>query len=172
MGFFDFVEQHHAVGLAADLICQLAAVIIADIAGRRADQAGAGVFFAEFAHVDFYQIVRAAEHFARQHSGQLGLADARRSHENKRADRPLVAGHARTAAPNGARHLADRLRLADHVAAQVFLQRPQQLGFLGDDPAHRDAGHHRNRGGNVVSGKFERTFFIFQPQTLEVFVQL
>ena len=40
MRLLDFVEQHHAVRPAADLLGELAAFFVTDVARRRADQAG------------------------------------------------------------------------------------------------------------------------------------
>ena len=39
VGLLDLVEQDHGVGPAADRLGQLAGLVVADIAGRRADQA-------------------------------------------------------------------------------------------------------------------------------------
>ena len=52
VGFFHFVEQNHAVRLAAHLLGEIAALFIAHIARRRADQAGNAVFFHVFRHID------------------------------------------------------------------------------------------------------------------------
>ena len=52
VGLFDFVEQDHAVGAAADGFAQLAAFLVADVAGRRADEPGDGVLLHVFAHVN------------------------------------------------------------------------------------------------------------------------
>ena len=40
VGLLDLVEQHHAVGPAAHGLGELAALVVADVAGRRADEAG------------------------------------------------------------------------------------------------------------------------------------
>ncbi len=40
VGLFDFVEEHDGVGAAADLLGQLAAFLVADVARRGADHAG------------------------------------------------------------------------------------------------------------------------------------
>ena len=37
MGFFHFIQKNHAVWFAADLLSQVAAFFVADIAGRRTD---------------------------------------------------------------------------------------------------------------------------------------
>ena len=52
MGFLDLVEQQHAMRVLVDGIGQQAALIIADIARRRADQAGNAVAFHIFGHVE------------------------------------------------------------------------------------------------------------------------
>src|SRR5204862_286412 len=43
MRFFDFVEKDDGVRTAADLLGELAALFVADVSGRSADQAGDGV---------------------------------------------------------------------------------------------------------------------------------
>ena len=52
MRLFDFVEQQHGVGVAVDRVGQQTALIEADVAGRRADQARHGVRLHVFAHVE------------------------------------------------------------------------------------------------------------------------
>ena len=85
----DLVEQDHGVGLAADRLGQLAALFVADVAGRRADQRRHVVPLHELGHVDLDQRVLGAEHELGQRLGQLGLADAGGAEEDERADRPL-----------------------------------------------------------------------------------
>src|SRR5690606_32227476 len=48
----DLVEQHHRVGPAADRLGELAALVVADVARGRADQAGHRVLLLVLAHVD------------------------------------------------------------------------------------------------------------------------
>ena len=52
MGFFDFVEQQHAVGMLVDRVGQQPALVKADIAGRGADQPRDGVPLHVFGHVE------------------------------------------------------------------------------------------------------------------------
>ena len=40
VGLFHLIEQHHAVGFAADSLGQLAALLITHVSRRRTDQAG------------------------------------------------------------------------------------------------------------------------------------
>ena len=55
VGFFDFIEQHDGVGPAADGFAELAALLVAHVAGRRADEPGDGVLFLILAHVNAEQ---------------------------------------------------------------------------------------------------------------------
>ena len=48
----NFVEQDHGIRFAPHRFGQVAALFIADIAGRRADQAGDRMLLHEFTHVD------------------------------------------------------------------------------------------------------------------------
>ena len=52
MRFFDLVEQHDLIGPTAHGFGQRAAFLIADIAGRRADQARDRMLFHIFRHVE------------------------------------------------------------------------------------------------------------------------
>ena len=83
----DFVEEHHAVRLAADSLAELAALLVADVARRRADESRNGVFLHVLAHVDTHQRRLVIEQKLSQRAGQLGLTDAGRAHKNERADR-------------------------------------------------------------------------------------
>ena len=89
MGLLDLVEQDDAVVLAADGLGQLAALVEADVARRRPDEAADVVALHELAHVDLDERVLAAEHELGERLGELGLPDAGRAEEDERADRPL-----------------------------------------------------------------------------------
>ena len=79
MGLFHFVQKNHAVRFAADLFGQVAALFVADIARRRADQACNGVFFHVFGHIDTNQMIFAVEQEACQSFAQLGFTHAGRA---------------------------------------------------------------------------------------------
>ncbi len=55
MGLLDFVQQHDGVGTTADLLGQLTAFFVADVAGRGTDQAADVVLLHVLAHVDLNQ---------------------------------------------------------------------------------------------------------------------
>ena len=84
MRLFDLVEQQHAVRMLVDAVGQQAALVEADIARRRADQAGDRVPLHVFRHVEAQQLD--AQRIG-QLLGDLGLADAGRAGEQVVADR-------------------------------------------------------------------------------------
>ena len=65
----DLVEQDDAVRLAAHDLGELAALVVADVAGRRADEAGHGVLLHVLAHVDLHEVVLVAEEEVRPACG-------------------------------------------------------------------------------------------------------
>jgi hypothetical protein len=75
VGLLDLVEQQHRVGLAPDRLGELTALVVADVAGGRADQAGDGVLLHVLGHVDADHRVLVAEQELGEGAGELGLAD-------------------------------------------------------------------------------------------------
>ena len=55
MGFFNLVEQQHAVGRLADSVCQQATILIAHITCWRADELRYRMLLRIFAHVETHQ---------------------------------------------------------------------------------------------------------------------
>ena len=135
----DLVEQDHAVALAAHRLGQLAALVEADVAGRRADEPRHVVALHELAHVDLDERVLAAEHELGERPRQLGLADPGGPHEDERADRPLRVLEPGPRAPDGAADRVDRLLLADDAAVEGVLHVEQPLLLLLADADDRDA---------------------------------
>ena len=75
------VKEEHARRGLADGIGEESALVVADIAGRRADEFGNGVLLGVFAHVETYE---GDAQFLRQHLADLGLAHAGRSDKEER----------------------------------------------------------------------------------------
>ena len=103
MGLFDLVEQHDAVRLAAHGLGELAAFVIADVSGRRADQARHGELLHVFGHIDADEVLLIVKQRLCQRLGELGLADARRAEEQERAERAVRVLNAGAAAEDGLR---------------------------------------------------------------------
>jgi hypothetical protein len=116
VGLLDLVQQQHRVRLLGDGLGQQAALVEADVARRRTDQARHGVTLHVLRHVEAHQLDAEDEG---QLLGHLGLADAGRTGEQEGADRLVLLAEA------GARHLdrgrqrIDRRVLPEDDVAQV-----------------------------------------------------
>ena len=120
----DLVEQQHRVGMLADRVDQQAALLEADVSRRRADQPRDGVLLHVLAHVEAHELVAEVQ---RELLGELGLADAGRAGEQEAAGRAIRLAEAGARSLDGARDGADRLLLAEHHAAERFLERAQPI---------------------------------------------
>jgi hypothetical protein len=85
-------------GPAAHGLGQLAALVVADVAGGRTDQPGDRVLLGVLAHVDAHHGALVVEEEVGQRLRQLGLADTGRPEEEERAGRPVGVGDAGAAA--------------------------------------------------------------------------
>ena len=141
MRLLDFVEQHNAVRLAAHLFAELAAVLEAHVARRRANQPGRIEFLAVFVHVYAYQIVFRIEEIFGYGLGQLGLAYACRTEEEEGAYGPVGAAYARAAAAYGFHHCTDGLILAYYPRTQHLFHLHKLAAFPFGYPACRYACH-------------------------------
>jgi hypothetical protein len=144
MRLLDLVEQDHLIGPAAHRLGQRAALLIADIARRRADQAGDRVLLHVLRHVDAHHRLVVVEQERGQRLGQLGLADARGAEEHERADRPvgvLQAGARAAHRVDTGHRLPGRPRAANAVfhAQQLLALAFQHLVDGNAGPARDDA---------------------------------
>src|SRR5439155_26292089 len=102
----------HRIGLAPDLLGELAALVIADVARRRADQARDRVLFHVLGHVDADQVILRVEQERRERLAELGLADAGWSEKQERAVGPVRISQSGARAPDSVRDEPYRLVLA------------------------------------------------------------
>ena len=146
----DLVQQHHAVGPAANGLRELTALVVPDVAGRRADQSGHGVLLHVLAHVDAHHRPLVVEQELGQRPGQLGLADAGRAEEHERPDRPVGVRQAGPAAPDG---VGDR-RTASSWPMTRRCRSSSRWTSLSISPsisaADRDAGRLGDHLGDVL----------------------
>src|ERR1700726_3058496 len=84
MRLLDFVEEQHAMRMLVDAVREQAALVEADIAGRRADEPRYGVALHIFRHVEADDLDAKGR---RQLPRHFGLADAGRAREQVTADR-------------------------------------------------------------------------------------
>ena len=131
---------------------QLAALLVADVAGRGADEARYGELLAVLAHVDADHRLLVVEEEVGERLGELGLADAGRAEEEEGAGGPVRIGDARTSAADGIGDGGDGRALADQPLADLALEAQQLLGLALQQPPHGDAGPGRDDGGDVLIG--------------------
>src|SRR4051794_11600735 len=150
VGLLDLVEQEHAVRLPAHGLRQLAALVVPDVAGRRADQARDGVLLHVLGHVDAHHRVLVAEEELGERPGQLRLADARRPEEDEGAGRPLRVLQAGTRPADGLRDDVDRGVLPDDALVELLLHAHQLLRLGLGELEDRDARPHRDDVGDLL----------------------
>ena len=117
MRLLDLVEQHDAVGMRAHGVHEQAALLEADVAGRRADQPRHRVLLHVLAHVEADELVAEEE---RELLGQLRLADAGRPGEQEAAGRPLRLAQARARSLDRLRDQMHGLLLAEDDALRAI----------------------------------------------------
>ena len=139
VGLLDLVEEHDRVRLAAHGLGQLAALLVADVAGRRAHQPADGVPLLVLGHVEPDDVVLGVEERLGERARQLGLADAGRPEEDERADRPAGVLDARASADDRVGDELHGLVLADHALVQDLVEAQQLLALALHQPGDRDA---------------------------------
>ena len=152
MGLFHLVKEDHGVGLPADGLGELAALLIAHIAGRGPDEPGDGELLHVLRHVDAHQVLLAVKEGLGQGLGQLGLAHAGGAQEEEGANGFIRVGDARPAAEDGLGHQAHRLVLAHHPLVEDVLQVKQLLTLPLHEPGDGDSGPPLDDAGDLLLG--------------------
>jgi hypothetical protein len=129
VGLLDLVEQHDAVGLAAHGLGELAALLVADVAGRRAHQPADGVALLVLAHVQAHHVVLGVEQRLGQRTRELGLAHPGGAEEDERPDRPARVLDPGAGADDRVGDELDRLVLADDTLVQDLVETQQLLAL-------------------------------------------
>ena len=114
VSLLDLVEQHHRIGAAANRFGELTALVVADVSGRRTDEARHRVLLHVLAHVDTNHGLLVVEQILGERPGEFGLADTGRPQEHERTDRTVGVGQAGAAAADGVGHRVHRVLLTDH----------------------------------------------------------
>ena len=148
----DLVEEHDGVRLAPHGLGQLAALLVADVAGRGAHQAADRVPLLVLGHVQPDHVLLGVEQRLRERARKLRLADARRAEKDERADRPLRILDARASADDCVGDELDGLVLTDDTLVQHLVQAQQLLPLALEQPGYRDARPARNDLGDLVRG--------------------
>ena len=148
VSLLDLVEQHDGERLAAHLLGELATLVVADVAGRRADEAADRVLLLVLRHVEGDQRGLVAEQELGEGLGELGLTDARRAEEDERTGRTLRVLQARTGATDRLGDGLDGVLLADDPLVQLVFHAEELLGLFLGELVDGDAGPQREHLGD------------------------
>ncbi|SBV31309.1 200 kDa antigen p200, putative (fragment) [uncultured Sphingopyxis sp.] len=149
MRLLDLVEQQHAMRVLVDRIGEQAALVVTDIARRRADQAAHRMALHIFGHVE---TLERNAHDRRELLRDLGLADAGGPREQIVADRLFGIAEARTAELDRRRQHLDRGVLAEDDALQIGLEAGERRLVVGRHRLGRDARHRRDHRFDLLRG--------------------
>ena len=83
MRLFELIEEQNSVWFASYGFSQLACVFVADVPRRGADEAGDGVFFLEFRHVEAHDGGGGGKQKRGELFAEFGFADARWAEEEE-----------------------------------------------------------------------------------------
>ena len=106
----DLVEDDDGVGRLVDGVCEKPALVEADVAGRRTDEARDRVRLGVLAHVEAQELDAEGE---RELLGEFRLADSGRAGEEERADGLVGLAEAGARELDGVRHLRDGVILPE-----------------------------------------------------------
>ena len=140
VGFLDFVEEYDAVGAAAHRFGQLAAFVVADISGRRADKTRDRVLLLILRHVDANHRALVVEQVLGQRPRQFGFADAGRSQEDERCRSADWGLQARPRAEDRFGNRVDGFVLSDDALVQFVFEMQQLCAFAFEELRNRNAG--------------------------------
>ena len=174
VSLLDFVEQHDRIGLAAHGLGELAALVVAHVSRRRADQALHAELLHVLGHVDAHHGLLGVEQVLGERLGELGLAHARGAQEHEAAHRAVRVRKPRTVAADGARHRVHGFVLADDALMQLALQVGELLHLALHHLLNRDARPRAHHLGDLVFGHLllkDRAVVLLHVESLFGFLQ-
>src|SRR3954462_2855408 len=104
MRLLDFVEQHDGVRPATHRFGELTRFLVAGVSRWCANHSGYGVLFLGFGHVDADHRLLVVTPELGASPRELPFADAGRTEEHERAERPVGILQTRARAADGVRH--------------------------------------------------------------------
>ena len=152
MRFLDLVEQDDAVRPAAHGLGELAAFVVANISRRSTNEALHAELLHVLGHIDANHGLLGIEQVLGKRLCELGLANARRTEEQKRADGLVGIGKTRAVAPDGAGHSVDRLVLAYDALVQLSLEIDELFHLALHHLADRNARPCADNFGHLFLG--------------------
>mmetsp|Transcript_88732 Transcript_88732/g.173544 ORF Transcript_88732/g.173544 Transcript_88732/m.173544 type:complete len:436 (-) Transcript_88732:1393-2700(-) len=146
------VEEDHGVGVAAERLRELAALLVADVTGGGTDEPRHSVFLHVFGHVQADHLRLAVEELRRQGLGHLRLPHSRGARKEEGTHGPIAALQLRGADEHGPRNGVRCLVLPKHTGLQRWPEVEEALALGLRQPLHRDARPSRDDLGNVLRG--------------------
>ena len=150
VGLLHLIKQHHAVRFPADRLGQLAALVVAYISWRRANQPGHGMFLHVLTHIDTHHIALIVKQAFRQRLGQLRLTDSGRTQEQEGTDWLRRVLDTRFGTDNGLRHLLHAFVLTNHPLGQHVIQMQGLTPLTLRQLRHRYPGPSGDNSGNLL----------------------
>ena len=150
MSLLDLVEQNHRIRASSHRLGQLAALFIADVSRRRANQPRDGVTLLIFRHVDANHRPFVIEQELRQRSRQLRLTDAGRSQEDEAPQWTVRVLQSCSSAPDRVTHRADGLFLANDALVDPLFHVDELLDLTFYQSLDRDTGPLADHLGDIV----------------------
>mmetsp|Transcript_20376 Transcript_20376/g.61091 ORF Transcript_20376/g.61091 Transcript_20376/m.61091 type:complete len:602 (+) Transcript_20376:2450-4255(+) len=145
----ELVEEQHRVRPPPHRLGQLAALVVPDVAGRRADEARDGVLLAELGHVEPRDRVGRVEEELGKRLAKVRLAHAGRPDQHEGAERALGRLQPGARDSHRVRHDGERLVLPDDGPRERRLHLQQLLPLARNKPRRRDAGRARHDFGDM-----------------------
>ena len=144
--FFNLVEQQNTMRVLVNAIGQQAALVIADIAGRRAKQARYGMTLHIFRHIKAQQFY---SHSGSQLPRHFGFADTGRAGEQIAANRLFSFAQTGTRQFYGSSQRSNRFVLPEHHTLQRDIEAFQLLRIVFGDGFRRYPRHCGNGRLNI-----------------------
>ena len=148
----DLVEQDHGVRPAAHRFGEVAALLVTDVARRRADHPRHGVLLHELGHVDAHHGLLGVEEELGERLRQFGLAHARGTEEQERAVGTVGIGQAGARAANRIGHGPHGLVLAHYALRDRLLHAQELVALAFEHLRHGDAGPLGDHLGDLLVG--------------------
>ena len=151
VGLLALVEEDEGVGALADGLAEYAALAVAEVAGRGADQAGDAVGLRELAEGDGEELALAAVELLGEGEGGLGLADAAGADEQEDGDRCVGVADADVGHADGLGDDLDGVVLAAEAGVEALLEVEEGAGGGAGELGGGDAGPVGEDAGDGVA---------------------
>ena len=149
MRLLDLVEQHDRVRVATNGLGELAALVVTDVTRRATDELGDLELATELGHVEADECILAAKEVLGERLGELGLARAGGTQEDKAAAGATRVLERRTAAAHGLGNCLDSLILTDDARLEHAFGLQQATALALGKRGHRHARSHGHDVGDL-----------------------